>query len=196
MFHDISPAVLERMHTLEAIDARDRSDGSPRSDRLLQVPPETGRFLALLVAAAPAGEIIEIGTSGGYSTLWLAQAARARGQLITTLEISDDKVRLALETFKLAKVDNLVKLVQGDARQHLPDYCGIAFAFLDVYKEFYQECYELVVPCLVPGGLLVADNVISHRNELQAFLAHVEADERVDAVVVPIGSGDLVCRKI
>lgn len=196
MFHDISPAVLERMHTLEAMDALDRSDGTPRSQRLLQIPPETGRFLALLVAEAPSGELVEIGTSGGYSTLWLAQAARARGQHITTLEISEEKVRLALETFKLAKVDNLVKLVQGDARQHLPDYCGIAFAFLDVYKEFYLECYELVVPCLVPGGLLVADNVISHRDELRGFVRRAESDDRVDGLVVPIGSGVLVCRKI
>ena len=72
MFHDISPEIQIQMQRLEAIDAKDREDGTPRLQRLRQIPPETGKFIALLAANAPAGQMLEIGTSAGYSTLWLS----------------------------------------------------------------------------------------------------------------------------
>jgi caffeoyl-CoA O-methyltransferase len=196
MFHPIPPAILDRMQAMEAIDARDRRDGTPQSLRLRQVLPETGRFLALLAASAPPGEIVEFGTSGGYSTLWLSLAAGATGRHITTFDYSKEKTRLAAETFRLAGVENLVTPVLGDARQKLAACGGVAFAFLDIEKEAYLECYEMVVPCLVPGGLLAADNIISHQEDLQDFLGRAHADERLDALDVPIGKGVLLCRKI
>ncbi len=196
MFHTISPAVLDRMQTLETINQRDRADGTPHWSRLLQVPPETGRFLAMLAANTPPGEFVEFGTSAGYSTLWLSLAAQAAGRHITTFDISEEKNNLAKETFRLAGVEHLVNPVLGDARQKLETCGGVAFAFLDVMKEYYQDCYELVVPCLVPGGLLTVDNIISHQEELTAFLDRAHRDERLDTVDVPIGSGVLLCRKI
>jgi predicted O-methyltransferase YrrM len=183
------------MARLEAIDARDRVDGTPRSRRLRQIPPETGRFLALLLASAPAGEVIEIGTSAGYSTLWLSLANRASGRTITTFEILDEKIKLAQATFAAAGVEDLVTLVHGDARQHLPEYRDIAFCFLDSEKEIYADCYDLVVPKLVPGGLWLADNATSHQDELQPLIDRALADRRVDALVVPMGKGLLLARK-
>jgi caffeoyl-CoA O-methyltransferase len=192
MFHDIPTPMRSRMEYLQAIDARDRQDGTPRLQRLRQIPPETGQFLALLAANAPAGEFIEIGTSAGYSTLWLALACRR----ITTFELLPAKAELAAETFRLAEVADVVTLVSGDARAHLAEHSAIAFCFLDAEKEIYADCYELVVPRLVPGGLLVADNAINHREALQPMLARALGDPRVDALVVPIGNGELVCRKV
>src|SRR5512142_2636808 len=100
MFHTIHPAILERMKFLEELDSKDRLDGTPRLQRLRQIPPETGKFLALLAASAPEGSILEIGTSAGYSTLWLAVAALALGRKITTFEVLPEKVELAKETFR------------------------------------------------------------------------------------------------
>jgi predicted O-methyltransferase YrrM len=88
-----------------------------------------------------------------------------------------------------------VELVVGDAREHLPDYGNIAFCFLDAEKEVYGDCYEGVVPNMVNGGLLVADNAINHRETLQPMLDRALGDERVDALIVPIGKGELVCRR-
>ena len=93
MFHDIPAPVVERMAFLEAIDAQDRLDGTPKVARLRQIPPETGRFLALLAASAPPGAVIEIGTSGGYSGLWLALACRQRGDCLTTFDSDAEKSR-------------------------------------------------------------------------------------------------------
>ena len=90
MFRDVPQAMLKRMLELEQIDARDRIDGTPRMKRLRQIPPEVGRFIALLAAAAPAGRWIEIGTSAGYSTLWLALACRAAGRKIRTYETLEE----------------------------------------------------------------------------------------------------------
>src|SRR5208282_6310559 len=104
-----------RMHELEMIDARDRNDGTPRMQRLRQITREVGRFIALWAATAPGGQYIEIGTSAGYSTLWLALACRSVGRKVTTFEILDDKAELALQTFKAACVSDVVELVHGDA---------------------------------------------------------------------------------
>jgi len=195
MFEAISPAMLSRMRELEAIDLRDRNDGTPQIERLRQVPPEVGRFIALLAAASPAGPIVEIGTSAGYSTLWLALAARATGRRVVTFEIDPAKVALARVTFAAAAVADVVELIHGDSLVHLAAYASIGFCFLDAEKESYQPCYELVVPRLVPGGILVADNAISHQAALGPMLDHALSDPRVDALIVPIGTGDLVCRK-
>ena len=196
MFHDIRPEMLARMKWLEAEDARDRTDGTPRKQRLRQIPPETGRFLAILAAGAPDGDIIEIGTSAGYSTLWLCLAAERSGRQVTTFEVLEDKARLARETFRAAGVEDRVRFVNGDAGEYLQDHDRIAFCFLDAEKEDYRRFYDMVVPRLVPGGMLVADNVISHAEHLQPLVDFAKADDRVDSVVVPIGKGELLCRRL
>lgn len=196
MLHGMPELIKQRMRTLEAIDARDRQDGTPHLQRMRQIPPETGKFIALLAATAPEGKFIEIGTSAGYSTLWLSLAGRERGCKITTFEILEEKVRLAEVTFRLAGVEDTVELIAGDALDYLADIQNIAFCFLDAEKEIYGACYEAVVPNMVSGGLLVADNAISHGATVQPMIERSLADERVDALVVPIGKGELLCRKI
>jgi len=195
MFESISPAMLTRMHELEAIDLRDRTDGTPHGKRLRQVSPDVGRLIAMLAAWAPAGPCIEIGTSAGYSTLWLALAARATGRKVVTVEIDGAKVGLARATFAAAGVEDVINLVHGDALGHLPHTHGIGFCFLDAEKDIYAPVYDLVVPRMLPGGILIADNAISHEAELRPMLDRAMRDDRVDAVLVPIGSGDLICRK-
>ncbi|MCP4568499.1 MAG: O-methyltransferase [FCB group bacterium] len=196
MFHSIPAEIQERMSHLENLDAQDRVDGTPRLQRLRQIPPVTGRFLAIMAASAPEGIWLEIGASAGYSTLWLALAARETGRKIITFEILEKKAILAAETFEKAGVDDVVELVIGDACRLLPEYRDIGFCFLDAEKEIYGECYDMIVPNLVRGGLLIADNAINHRQILQPMIDRALKDSRVDALVVPIGKGELVCRKL
>lgn len=172
-----------------------RSDGTPRLERLRQIPPETGRFLLLWAASAPEGAYIEIGTSAGYSALWLALACRATGRRLTTFEVLPRKAQLARHTFVRAGVCDVVELVEDDFLQHAHAIDRIGFCFLDAEKEAYRSCYDAVVPRLVSGGILIADNAINHRETLQPMLDAALADELVDALVVPIGKGELVCRK-
>lgn len=195
MFHEIPEKILSRMRELEEIDRRDRGDGTPRLQRLRQVPPETGRFIAMLAAVAPDGDCIEIGTSAGYSTLWLALACRITGRKVTTFEILQEKADLAEATFAAAGVGDVVRLVRGDALDLLANYNEIGFCFLDAEKEVYGRCYEEVVPRLVSGGILVADNATNHQATLQPMLDRALRDKRVDALIVPIGKGELLCRK-
>ena len=195
MFHDIPGPVLDRMRELEEMNSRDRTDGSGQRIRLRQVPPETGRLLAMLAAMAPPGGFVEIGTSAGYSGLWLALACRRSNRRMVTFEILPEKAALARMTFDKAELTAVVELVSGNAFEHIPDFEEIAFCFLDAEKEDYPEYYELIVPRLVPGGILAADNVLSHREVLAPFTERALADERIDALVIPVGSGVLVCRK-
>ena len=195
MFHDVPEVILQRMAELEEIDARDRTDGTERLARLRQVPQDVGKFAAILAAGAPPGRWVEIGTSAGYSTLWLALACREAGRRVTTFEMLDAKAALARETFALTGVEDVVDFVHGDVRDHLAGLDDIAFCFLDSEKPDYGELYEAVVPLLVPGGLLVADNVVGFEDVMQPMLDRALTDDRVDAVVVPFLTGQLICRK-
>ncbi|MEN8173177.1 MAG: O-methyltransferase [Chloroflexota bacterium] len=196
MFHNIPRAMKDRMTYLEGMDARDRGDKTPHLERLRQIPPETGRFLALMAAGAPAGAYLEIGTSAGYSALWIVLALQGRGIKLKTFEVLPQKLALARETFHLSNVEDSVVLIEGDAREYLGQYQKTAFCFLDAEKDVYEDCCDSVIPNLVPGGILLADNLISHADVMQPFLSRVTADPRVDSLVVPIGKGVLVCRKI
>lgn len=196
MFHDMRTSILQRMKELEEIDAADRRNGTPRMQRLRQIPPDTGKFIALLAATAPAGTYLEVGTSAGYSSLWLALACEKLGRRLVTFEVLPEKARLARETFSRAGVENSVQLIESDARRGLHAYDDIAFCFLDAEKEVYAECYELIIPRMVSGGILVADNAINHRTTLEPMLQSALNDRRVDALIVPIGNGELLCRKL
>jgi len=188
--------IKERILYLEGIDFKDRRDGTPRLKRLRQIPPETGKFVSLLAASAPPGVYIEIGTSAGYSALWLSLACMQTERKLVTFELQEDKIEMARETIRKAKVSNIVELVEGNALDFLPNYENISFCFLDAEKEIYLNCYRIVVPKMVKGGLLVADNAINHREALESFINQVMEDPRVDSLIVPIGKGELVCRKL
>jgi len=196
MFHNIPKPILARMRELEAQDALDREDGTPHLQRLRQIPPITGKFLALLCASAPKGGVLEVGTSGGYSSLWLSLACRERGDHLTTFEILEEKVNRANETFEAARVSDQIQLIHGDAREVIDGYRDVAFCFLDAEKDTYLDIYEKVIPNLVSGGILAADNAINHAHLLADFIAQAEDDPRVDTLLVPIGKGILVCRKL
>ena len=184
------------MEYLEELDTKDRIDGTHRMERLRQIPPEIGKFVSLLAASAPKGEILEIGTSAGYSALWIALSCQLNGNKLITFEILKDKAELARETFKLTGLNDVTELIEGDARDFIPNYKNISFCFLDAEKEVYEDCYDLVIPNMIKGGILVADNAINHYKTLKPMLDKALADERVDALIVPIGKGELVCRKI
>ena len=195
MFHEIPESIQKRMSYLENLDRQHRREGAPARVRLRQIPRETGKFLAILASLAPGGTFLEIGTSGGYSALWLSLACRLRGAHLDTYEVAGNKVALATETFRLAGVEDVVHLIHGDAREYLHEHKEIAFCFLDAEKEIYAECYDGLVPNMMSGGILVADNVISHREILKALVEQALADTRLDALVIPIGRGELVCVK-
>jgi caffeoyl-CoA O-methyltransferase len=187
-------AVFDR---LERRDALERQQDLPRRKRLRQITPDVGRFLHTLVLAVRPRFILEIGTSGGYSTMWLATAARSVGATVVTLEIDPSKVQLATSNLHEAGLDDAVTIVQADALDYLRDRREpVDFVFLDAEKQDYLRFLELIVPLLPPGGLLVADNLISAAGDLAEFRQRAESDPRLSAVVVPIGRGELVAARI
>ena len=195
MLHNIPEPVKNRMKYLENIDAKDRVNKTPRMERLRQIPPETGKFLAILAASAPNGDFLEIGTSAGYSTLWIALACMKRNIRLKTYEILDKKIQIAKETFRESKMEKYIDLIEGDALNYLTTEKNVSFCFLDAEKEIYEECYDLIIPNLVQGGLLIADNAINLYETIKSMINKALSDKRVDAMIVPIGKGVLLCRK-
>lgn len=195
VFNNIPSNVTSIMRDLERRDANDRDDGTPQLERLRQITPDTGRFIALWAASAPPGAMVEIGTSAGYSALWLAQACRLTGRTLTTFEILPEKVRLARGTFSQAGVTDVVNLVESDFLTNVDQFDQIGFCFLDAEKDIYKACYDAVIPKLVPGGILIADNATSHFNDLEPMLTFALNDERVDSMIATVGKGELVCRR-
>ena len=188
MFHDISANMHQVMRELEEQTARDQV-------ALRSVTEDVGRFLAILAMSAPQGAFLELGSSCGYSSLWLSLAARARGVTLTTVELNEKKVALVRENMSRAGAAGSVEAVHGDALDYATRVEHIAFCFSDLQPpELNAKTYEKVVPRLVPGGLLVIDNVTSPRLQTE-LLNRAENDPRVDTVLLPFPKGDLICRK-
>jgi caffeoyl-CoA O-methyltransferase len=198
--------VRAAMAPLEARDAEDRVDGTPQSRRLRAITPEVGEFLLTLALVHGSRTIVEVGTSGGYSTLWLAVAAGRTDGRVITFEIDPAKVELARGTFAAAGVGDRVELRAEDGVAGLaaiaatvaqtPGGTGVDLVFLDAEKGDYERMLEPAVAALRPGGLLVADNLISHEADLAEFRDHALADPRLCGLVVPIGRGELVAVRL
>jgi len=184
-------AELERFG--EANDAQ----VSERPRRMLNITRDTGEFLALLVRATAARRVLEIGTSNGYSTLWLAEAARAIGGSVTTVESAQYKIELASANFARSGLASFITLVHDDAGRFLERSDPVTYdlIFLDSARSEYCNWWVRLRRTLRPGGLLVVDNATSHVEEMTPFIALVTADIEFTTYLVPVGKGEFLAVK-
>ena len=180
-------AVLER---LRQEDAEEREQGVTRELRARAVAPTTGRFLFSLVAPQNACEVLEIGGSRGYSSIWLAAGVRILGGRVLSLEHDPDKCAAWRRNVADAGLEEWAELVEGDAFETLPEIeDGLDVVFIDAEKEDYERLFALARPKLEPGGLVVADNVLSHEEALGAYSRARQTDPTLVSVTVPLDRG-------
>jgi len=187
-------ALLERIHE---DGLRHDAAHEDRIERRRNVEPETARMLGVLVRAARAGRLLELGTSNGYSTIWLADAARDVGGTLRSVELDSERLGEANLNLKEAGLRDLVDLRQQDAGACLaasPDEIW-DFIFLDAERPSYAGYWPDLLRSLSTGGLLAIDNVLSHAEELADVRRLIESDERVMAALAPVGAGVLLVVK-
>ena len=172
---------------LEQFGKTNDGTNTERPRRMLNITRDTGELLAVLIRATVARRVLEIGTSNGYSTLWLANGARAIGGTVTTVELSEHKVRLAAAITLLH--DNAGHVLQraADGTYDL--------VFLDSERLEYPGWWPDLKRVLRPGGLLVVDNATSHQAEMAPFVALVSADREFVTSLVPVGNGEFLAVK-
>jgi predicted O-methyltransferase YrrM len=180
-------AVLVR---LEREDADERAAGVSRERRARQVAPATGRFLFSLAAPQTDCEVLEIGGSRGYSTIWLAAGVRHLGGRVLSLEHDPAKCEAWRRNIDEAGLSLTAELVEGDAFDTL-ERLGDVFdvVFIDAEKEDYERLFTLARRCVEPGALVVADNVLSHEDTLGAYSRARREDPTLETVTVPLDRG-------
>lgn len=162
-------------------------------DYLLPVGPETGRLMNDLIKAAGSQCIVEVGSSYGYSTLWLAEAAKATGGRVISLELHAGKIAFAKDLLSQVDLNDYVEFIEGDALLSIEQLNqSVDFVLIDLWKDLYIPCFDRLRPTLANGAMIVADNMIfppdNHANAL-AYRNHLLADNSIDSVLLPIGAG-------
>jgi predicted O-methyltransferase YrrM len=166
--------------------------GARIDEFLIFIGPQTGKLLHLIATSAKSQTLIEIGASYGYSTIWLADAARETGGKVHSLELSEMKVEHARTQLKRAGLDRYVEFHVGDALQTLAALPGpFDFILLDLWKDLYVPCFELFHPKLAPNAFVAADNMIfpSNPKDQAAYRAAVASKPDLQSLLIPIGSG-------
>jgi caffeoyl-CoA O-methyltransferase len=180
-------AVLAR---LEREDADERERGVPSARRARQVTPATGRFLFSLVAPQTDCEVLEIGGSRGYSTIWLAAGVRYLGGRVLSLENDPQKIEAWRANIDEAGLGDWADLVEGDAFETLPAIDDVFdLLFLDAEKDDYERLFAIARTKLEPAALVVADNVLSHEETLGAYSKARQSDPALESVTVPLDRG-------
>ncbi|MBI2522949.1 O-methyltransferase [Candidatus Woesearchaeota archaeon] len=154
------------------------------------IPAATGKFFYNLVLISKAKNILEIGTSNGYSTIWLAEAAKQNKSKVTTIEISESKVNMAMENFKRANLSKIIKIIHGDALEEIPKLREeYDFMFIDAIKKDYITYLRLAEKNLKKNAAIVADNAIMFKDKMQNYLNYLQNNKKYSSVLVPIGTG-------
>jgi len=180
-------AVLER---LEAEDASERERNVSREQRSRQVARTTGQFLFALVAPQTDCEVLELGGSRGYSTIWFAAGVRDLGGRVLSLESDPAKCDAWRRNVAEAGLDDVAELIEGDAFETLRAIDDVFdVVFIDAEKEDYERLFDLSRDKVEPGALFVADNVLSHADPLADYSRHRQADPTLESVTVPLDRG-------
>jgi predicted O-methyltransferase YrrM len=187
MLDDRVRAVLAR---LEAEDAQEREEGVARELRARQVARTTGQFLFGLVAPQWDCEVLEIGGSRGYSSIWLGAGVRYFGGRVLSLEADPAKVEAWRLNVAEAGLEETVELIDGDAFETLPQIQDVFdVVFIDAEKDDYERLFQLARDKVEPGALFVADNVLSHADPLAEYSKARQADPTLESVTVPLDRG-------
>lgn len=193
----MNPKLAALLQELESFGKTNDARETDRARRMMNITRDTGEFLVLLTRAVDARRVLEIGTSNGYSTLWLAYAVQPLNGKVVTVERAADKVELARENFKRVALDEWIELhlsEAGDVLKQQPDR-SFGLIFLDASRQQYVDWWRDLQRVLAPGGLLVADNAISHAQQIEPFKRIVQETPGYLASLVPIGNGELVILK-
>ncbi|HMW18129.1 MAG TPA: class I SAM-dependent methyltransferase [Accumulibacter sp.] len=168
-----------------------------RPRRMLNITHDTGEFLAVLVRSTNARRILEIGTSNGYSTLWLAWAATATAGHVTTVEFSEAKIALAAKNFQHSGLAAAITQHHGDAGEVLRNAAdaGFDFIFLDSDRDEYLNWWPDLRRVIRPDGLLVVDNALSHSAEMAPFIKQVREDAEFTVCTVAVGNGEFLATR-
>jgi predicted O-methyltransferase YrrM len=186
----LDDGVLAVLARLEDEDRAEREAGLPPERRSRQVTPATGRFLFALAACQAGVEVLEIGGSRGYSSIWLAAGARVLGGRVVSLEQDPERAAAWRANVADAGLEEWADVVEGDAHETLRGIEDVFdVVFLDAEKDDYETLFGLVRPLLEPGGIVVADNVLSHAETLGAYSTARQTDPTVSSVTVPLDRG-------
>jgi predicted O-methyltransferase YrrM len=193
----LTPAIGALLVELEAYGRENDAAVAERESRMLNITRDTGELLRVLVHALNARQVLEIGTSNGYSTVWLGVAAAALGGNVSTVERNPEKVRLAMRNLGRAGLVSSVALLQSDATLALRDRpsASVDLLFLDADRVRYVEWWPDIDRVLRVGALLVVDNALSHEAELAPFVSVVSEDGRFLTCTVPVGNGEYLAVK-
>jgi predicted O-methyltransferase YrrM len=189
--------LMDLLAELEDFGQQNDATITDRTRRMLNITRDTGEFLVVLVKAMDATRVLEIGTSNGYSTLWLARAARDVGGAVTTVEVSELKISLAKANFARSGLERFITLVHDNAGNVLkgtPE-ASVDLLFLDSERPEYPGWWSDLKRVLRPGGLLVVDNATSHAEQMAPFVAIVTADPTFTTSLVPVGNGEFLAVK-
>ena len=175
-----------------------RSGIAVRDQMLLSVGPSAGQFLNSLARDGQAKRILELGTSYGYSTVWLAEAAKATGGKVISLDVADYKQAHAADALERAGLGGIVEFHTGDALEILKALDGpFDLVLLDIWKDLYVPSLELFYPKLAPGGVIVADNMLrpaEDRTNALNYRRLVRSKPKISSVLLDIGQGLEVSR--
>jgi predicted O-methyltransferase YrrM len=182
--------VLGVMQRLEEEDRLEREQGVARELRARAVRPTTGRFLFGLVAHHPGCDVLEIGGSRGYSTLWFAAGVRYLGGRVVSIEHDPAKCEARRRNIAEAGLEEWVELVDGDALEILPTLSeAFDVVFIDAEKEDYERLFQFAREKVEPGAVFVADNVVSHEADLGAYSRARQEDPTLVSVTIPLDRG-------
>jgi caffeoyl-CoA O-methyltransferase len=175
---------------LEAEDADERERGVSREQRARQVARTTGQFLFSFVAPQTDCEVLEIGGSRGYSTIWLGAGVRYLGGRVLSLENDPEKAEAWRRNIAEAGLEDWVELIEGDALETIPGIADVFdVVFLDAEKEQYEKLFQRACKKLEPGAVVIADNVLSHEDTLGDYTRARQGDPGLESVTVPLDRG-------
>ena len=190
--------VLDKLEKQSALEKTKQLE-IPSEDRMLAITTDTGKLLNMLLRIAGAQNVLEIGMSTGYSTIWMAEAIRKNNGKVITVEKNSKKILRAKENFVSAGLTDIIEIKHGIAKEILTEMSNKEFGnyfdlvFMDADKEECINYFDLVLPMVKKNGLIVTDNMLfpeKYRPEMQEFHEYVEKNHNVVSVTVPIGNGE------
>ncbi len=195
----LSPAFTDRINELYRSFMQHDAVQSDRIKRYRNIEPDSAQYLAMLIRIQQSKKILEIGTSTGYSTLWMADAAQVTGGQLTTLEIDPTRTAKAQSYAAELKLDHVINFWVGDAKNFLVEQYDQQYDFilLDAERDAYLDYWPYLQQMFVKqGGVLIVDNVISHAAEVKSFIEAVKNDERFMSTTLSLGAGlFVICPK-